>query len=415
LRYDVFKKFSIPSLKRITVRTKIIRPLFSTLFLITLFSCGSKTDNKSPGGRGGAGGPQQIKDYAVLTLAPRSATIHYDFPATIQGQQVIEIRPKVDGYIGAIYVNEGAAVKKGQLLFKISNPQYEQEVRTAQASIKSAIADVNAAQMDVAKVRPLVEKDIVSKYELESAQYTLQAREAALSQARAALANAQANLGYTYIRAPESGVIGTIPYKIGALVNSSTPNPLTTLSNTGNVYAYYSLNEKQLLNFISTVPGATLQDKLKVIPPVTLVLANGTEYPEKGRLETASGLITTETGTASFKATFPNPMGIIQSGASATVRVPRTVDSALMIPQSATYELQDKQFAYVLGDSNKVVSTAITTQPTNDGQFFIVQQGLKAGDKVVIEGVATLKDGMAIKPRPVNADSVYNRNQLASF
>ena len=368
-----------------------------------LLSCGN---NKN----GPASQADVAKDYAVVTLSPRKATIHYDFPATVQGQQVIEIRPKIDGYVQSIHVNEGATVKKGQLLFTISNPQYEQEVVTAKAAIKSAVADVNAAEMDVNKVRPLVEKDIVSKYQLESAQYTLEAKQASLAQAKATLANAETNLGYTIIKAPADGVIGTIPYKIGALVTSTSTDALTTLSNIGNVWAYYSLNEKQLLDFSDNVPGNTLEEKLKHLPEVSLILANGTEYSQKGKIETASGLISTETGTASFKAIFPNPLGIIRSGSSATVRLPRTADSALVIPQVATYELQDKRFAYVVNANNTVKSVPITTTANDNGQFFIVKSGLKAGDKVVLEGVSTLRDSTLIKPRIVNADSLYSKS-----
>ena len=356
-------------------------------------------------------GVGELKDYGVLTLHPRQAKINFDFPATIQGQQVIEIRPKVDGYIDEIYVKEGASVKKGQLLFRIKNPQYEQDVITATASIKSAIANVDAAKMEVEKVKPLVEKDIVSKYELESAQYTLEAREAALAQARATLANAQTNLGYTILRSPQDGVIGNIPYKVGALVNSTNTEALTTLSNIGNVYAYYSLNEKQLLQFFSATPGANIQEKVEKLAPATLVLADGTPYPQKGKVETASGLIATETGTASFKAIYPNPLGLIRSGASATVRIPSIIDSALVIPQSATYELQDKRLVFVLTPGNKVSSTAITTTPTDDGKYFIVNSGLKNGDVIVLEGLIGLKDDMPIIPRQVPTDSVYTKVQ----
>ncbi|HJT74172.1 MAG TPA: efflux RND transporter periplasmic adaptor subunit, partial [Chitinophaga sp.] len=308
-------------------------------------------------------------------------------------------------------VNEGATVKKGQLLFKISNPQYEQDVITAKASIKSAVADVNAAQMDVNKVRPLVEKEIVSKYQLESAQYTLEAKQAALAQAKATLANAETNLGYTIIRSPADGAIGTIPYKIGALVSSTSTEALTTLSNVGKIYAYFSLNEKQLLDFSERVPGNTLQEKLNFLPDVSLILANGAQYNEKGRIETASGLISTETGTASFKASFPNPLGIIRSGASATVRLPRTEDTALVIPQGATYELQDKHFAYVVGKGNYVTSVPIVTTANDNGLYFIVKEGLKAGDRVVLEGVSTLRDSTLIRPREVNADSLYSKSE----
>lgn len=355
--------------------------------------------------------PAQIKDYNVLTLSPRRAKVNVDFPATIQGQQIIEIRPKIDGYVDAIYVQEGAAVAKGQLLFRISNPQYEQGVITAAASIKSAEADVDAAKMQVDKVRPLVEKDIVSRYELESAQYSVKAKEAALAQAKAALANAQTNAGYTIIRSPANGVIGTIPYKVGALVNSTNTDPLTTLSNIANIYAYYSLNEKQLLQYFSSTPGSTIQEKINNMMPATLLLADGSIYPEKGKIELASGLISTETGTATFKAVYANPSGIIRSGASATVRVPTIVDTALVIPQSATYELQDKRLIYIVGKDNRISAIAITIMPSDNGRYFIVTSGLKAGDVVVLEGLIGLNDSTQITPKQVNADSVYTNLQ----
>ena len=223
-------------------------------------------------------------EYSVLEIAPRPTTLLLDFPATIEGQQNVEIRSKVDGYIEMIYVDEGAFVKKGQPLFRISAPQYEQEVRTAQADINIAQAEVNAAQMEVNKVRPLVEKNIISKYELESAQYSLQSSDAALAQARARLANARTNLGYTAIASPANGVIGTIPYKIGSLVIANTAQPLTTVSNIGNIYAYFSVNEKISLDFARSTKGATTKERIATLPPVTLVLANGSELSEKGKI-----------------------------------------------------------------------------------------------------------------------------------
>ena len=173
-----------------------------------------------------------------------------------------------------------------------------------------------------------------------------------------------------------------IPYKVGALINNTNTEPLTTLSNIANIYAYYSLNEKQLLQFFGGTPGATIHDKINNMAPATLLLADGSIYPEKGKIELASGLISTETGTATFKAVYPNPLGIIRSGASATVRVPTTVDTALVIPQSATYELQDKRLVYVMDKNNRISSTAITIMPSDNGRYFIVTSGLKAGDIV---------------------------------
>ena len=383
--------------------------LFIQIFIIValscqLFSCNSgdakdTSVNNAP--------PSEIKDYKVLTLNPRKAKVNIDFPATIQGQQIIEIRPKIDGYIDAIYVQEGAAVKKGQLLFRISNPQYEQEIITATASIKSAEADVDASKMQIAKVKPLVEKEIISKYELESAQYTLKSKEAALAQAKAALINAQTNAGYTILRSPANGVIGMIPYKVGALVNSTNTDPLTTLSNIGKVYAYYSLSEKQLLQYFNSTRGSTINEKINNMEPATLLLADGSIYPEKGKIEMASGMISTETGTATFKAIYENPLGIIRSGASATVRIPTDMDSALVIPQSATYELQDKRLVYILGKDNKISSIAITAIPSDNGQYFIIISGLKPGDIVVLEGLIGLRDNTQIIPKQANVDSVY--------
>lgn len=372
------------------------------VILVPLFVLAACQNTTSKGAKASSA-PQA---YSVLTLSPRSATIFRDYPATIEGIEIVQLRPMVDGYLEKIYVPEGANVSKGQLLFQIKNPIYEQNVVTARAAIKIAQADVDAAKMDVEKVRPLVEKDIVSKYELESAQYTLESKIAALDQANAALKNAQTNVDYTTLRSPITGVMGSIPYKIGDLISGSISSPLTSLARIDNVYAYFALTEKQLLEFFNRVPGATLQDKLDRLPPVSLVLADGSQYPQKGKLQTASGFITTGTGTVSFKAQFVNPTGIIHSGASAIVRMPRTIDTALLVPQTATYELQNKQFVFLLTDSSRVMSTAIESTPTNDGRFLLVRNGLKRGDRILLNGF-NIKDSTVVIPRPVNADSLY--------
>ncbi|MGI4885127.1 MAG: efflux RND transporter periplasmic adaptor subunit [Janthinobacterium lividum] len=366
---------------------------------------GGAAGGKGPGGKDG--GPPKILPYAVVQVQPRTTVLYNDFPATIQGQQNVEIRPKVDGFVEAIYVDEGAPVKKGQPLFHISAPQYEEAVRTAQAGIQTAVANVNSARMGVEKLRPLVSKDIISPYALQEAQYTLQGQEAALAQARATLANARTNVGYTRILSPVNGVVGTIPNKIGSLISTTSTDPLTTVTGIANIYAYFSLNEKRLLNFTRDIPGATLQAKLASLPDVQLLLADGTLYKQTGRVETAIGQINTATGSSGFRASFSNPQGLLRNGSSGTIRSPRTVKDALLVPQSATYELQGKQFLYTVGPGNKVHNTQITVQPTPDGQFFVVQSGLKEGQTVVLEGVNGLKDNGQIKPRPVRADSVF--------
>jgi membrane fusion protein (multidrug efflux system) len=367
---------------------------------LLMFGCGDKRKNDAQGPAGPA-------VYKVFTLQPRSATLNATYPASIQGLQNIEIRPKVDGFVEGIYVDEGTLVKKGQLLFKIKAPQYEQDVRTAEAGIQTAQADVNTANLQVNKVKPLVEKDIISHYELESAQNTLQTKQAALAQAKASLANAKINLGYTTITSPVDGVIGSLPYKLGSLVTSTTTDPLTTVYNTATVYAYFAMNEKELLDFSRDSTGTSIKSKLKNMPKVSLILSDGTVYEHTGKVETVNGLINTNTGSANFRAAFINPKGVLRSGGSATIRIPNVVKSAILVPQSITYELQDKRFVYVVDAQNKIKNVAITTMENTPGQFYIVTGGIKSGDKVIAESVNNLKDGTEIKPAEVSADVVY--------
>ena len=375
--------------------------------LLLLSSAHSCKNNSTPAET--AAQPEAIVSYPVLTVAIKNITLFTDYPATIQGQQNIEIRPKIDGYVEKIYVDEGATVKKGQKLFHINAPQYEQEVRTAQADIKIAEAAVNAARMQVEKVRPLVEKDIISKYELENAQYSLEGRQAALAQAQARLANAKTNLGYTSITSPVDGVVGTIPYRLGSLVSSNTAQPLTTVSSIGNVFAYFSMNEKEALALSRTTKGSNNVERLASLPPVILILADGSEYTEKGKIEAASGLISTQTGSVSVRATFPNPGNFILSGATGKVRLPQHIDSALLVPQKATYELQGKRFVYQVDQNNNIKSTEIKILEGGNGQFFVVQGGLNPGDRIVLEGIDGLRDGVQILPVSSNADSIYQR------
>ncbi|PXY46662.1 efflux RND transporter periplasmic adaptor subunit [Flavobacterium hydrophilum] len=369
---------------------------------VIIASCGNKNDKSAQ-----AGGAPQVKEYKTLTLESKSATLYTDFPATIQGQQNIEIRPRVEGYIDKIFVDEGAVVKAGQPLFKISAPEYEQAVRTASASIKSAQAEVSTAKLAVNKVKPLVDKGIISKYELESAQYTYESAMASLAQANAALVNARVNLGYTTVTSPVSGVVGSIPFRLGSLVSSNTTEPMTTVSSIGNVYAYFALNEKMLLNFTQENSGASIAQKIKKMPEVTLVLSDGTTYDEKGRIETVNGLINTETGTVNIRARFPNPKGIIRSGSSTTVRIPNVIKEGIIVPQSATFELQDKIFAVTVGKDGKTKNVNITKLENTAGNYYVVTSGLKTGDQIVLEGVASLKDGSEIKANNVSAETVY--------
>jgi membrane fusion protein (multidrug efflux system) len=384
---------------------KATYPLLTGLAMLILSACGNKQNQA--GGAAGAGGAQPAPSYPVFAVTAQSATLNNDYPATLQGEQNIEIRPKVDGFVDKIYIDEGSVVKKGQVLFTLNNPQYQQDVNNAAAAINSAEADVNSAQLQVNKTKPLVDKDIISHYELESAQFTLQTKKAALAQARATLANAKTNLGYTTITSPVNGVAGTIPYRLGSLVSSTSTQPLTTIANIGKVYAYFSLNEKQLLDFSRTVKGKTLNEKLANTPAVNLLLSDGSSYPEAGRVETISGLINTETGSASFRATFPNPVGLLRSGSSATVRIPELVKDGILIPQKSAYELQGKHFVYVVDDKGVVKNTEIEIMDLTAGQYYVVTSGLKAGQKVVYDGTISLKDADKISAQLMANDKVY--------
>jgi membrane fusion protein, multidrug efflux system len=376
---------------------RIILPIiYLTLFLFA--SCKNQKTVDPPA--------TALREYQVTTVSPETVTIHQDFPATIEGQQVVEIRPMISGYLDGIYVNEGDHVKKGQLLFKIRNPMYEQQVITAKASINRAEADVNTADMEIEKIRPLVEKQIVSDYRLKSAELELGSKKAALEQSKAELANAEANLAYTSIKSPINGIIGIFPFKQGALVSSNSQQALTTLSNIDTVFAYFSWNEKQLLDFLSGSPGESLDEKIKNIPKATIILANSAEYPQKGRITMANGMISTQTGSATFKAIFPNREGLIRSGSSATIRIPEVLHNVLIIPQSATYELQNKIFAYRVDSANKVISIAIDPLPSDNGKSFLVTNGIKPGDRIVVAGINSLRNGATIIPKELAQTNV---------
>lgn len=345
---------------------------------------------------------EKPQEYPVITIRPESAVLHIDYPARLEGRQNIEIRPKVDGFIDKIYIEEGAVVRRGQLLFSIHAPQYEQEVKTATAAIKSAEAEVNLARMQVEKTRPLEKEGIISSYELKSAEYTLHAREAALAQTKASLANAKNNVGYTRITSPVDGVIGLIPYKTGSLVSSTSPQALTTVSDIGEMIAYFSWDEKQYLDFTYNHDGSKLGTKLKSIPPVQLILANKREYPLKGQIESVGGLINTSTGSIPVRASFQNPARLLRTGASGLVRIPTQLKEAILVPAKATFELQEKTFVYTVKKDGTIQSIEIQIQSTTPDGRYVVGKGLTGGEKVVTEGLPTLKDGMRIRPMETN-------------
>lgn len=382
------------------VTLKKIRNFGFIMILLLGVACSSKQNGKQQGGAG------QVKEYPVIVVNTQSTRLFKNYPTKLQGQQTVEIRSKITGYIEHIYVDEGAFVKKGQVLFRLNANDIQATVRSAEASVKVAEADVNSAKINLEKTRPLVEKKIISQFELESVESILKAKEAQLAQAKANLENAKANLQYTLITSPAEGTIGTFPYRVGSLVSSSTAEPLTTVSNTVKMYAYFSINEKEFLALTKGLEGKSLQEKFSRLPEVSLVLADNSVYEQSGRIETASGLVDPQTGSVNIRATFPNAEGTLRSGGSGMVRIPQHVDSAIIIPQKTTYELQGKHFTYVVGVDNKVHNVEIEVLTGNLKGSYIVTSGLNAGDKIVLEGIASLRNNVEIKQKVVDAGSL---------
>ncbi|TQM52056.1 membrane fusion protein (multidrug efflux system) [Arcticibacter tournemirensis] len=350
-------------------------------------------------------------DLPVISVGSRPVTTYNEFTATLQGSRDIEIRPQVDGYLEAIYVEEGALVKKGQALFKIDARPYREQLNTAVAVLASAKAALENASINVSKLTPLVENNVVSDVQLRSAKAAYNAAKANVAQAQAQVQSAKINLGYTTITAPAEGYIGKTPFKTGSLVGKSTPEALTVLSETRNIHAYFTMSEVDFIQFKEQFPGNTIQEKIRNMPEIELVLADNSVYPAKGKVELAEGQFGKTTGTISFRATFPNANGLLRSGNTGRIKVPNLVDNSLLVPQEATFELQDKVFVYALADSNKVIGKPLTIEGTS-GNFYLVSKGLKAGDKIVYQGIDRLRDGMVISPKNTSIDSLFKSASL---
>ncbi len=359
--------------------------------LFATYSCSNPQQNA-------AGMTAQAQQYLVQEVTPEDITLYQDFPAILQGEQTVEIRPRIAGYIEEIKADEGDYVKKGQVLFRLNSNDIQAQVRSAEAQVKVAESMVQTAKININKTKPLVDKDIISSFQLESVETSLQSAEAQLAQAKANLANAKANLEYTLITSPTNGIIGTFPYRVGSLVSSSVAQPLTTVSNTSTMWAYFSMNETDFIRMTKDLEGKTTKEKLDKLPEVEFVLPDKSVYKYKGKIETASGIIDQQTGAVNIRATYPNPEGILRSGGSGRVRLPENQKNVLLIPQNASYEIQGKHFVYVASNENKVVNTPIEVMTGNLKNVYVVTSGLNAGDKIIVEGLTGLRDGMEIKP-----------------
>ena len=332
-------------------------------------------------------------EYAVMTIATTDREILINYSATIRGRQDIAIYPQVSGTIFELCVNEGQTVSKGQPLFIIDQVPYKAALQTAEANVAAAKAGVATAQLTYDSKKELYAKNVVSQYDLLTAENTLLTAKAQLAQAEAQRVNAANNLSYTVVKAPANGVVGTLPYRVGALVSASISKPLTTVSDNSDVYVYFSMTENQLLNL--TRQYGSIANTLKNMPDVRLVLNDGSVYDRTGRIESISGVIDTSTGSVQLRAVFPNADGLLHSGGAGSVIVPNIHKDCVVVPQVATFELQNKVYVYKVEDG-KATSSMIDVEKINNGREYIVKSGLTPGDVIVAEGVGLLREGTPI-------------------
>lgn len=367
--------------------------VYSAFILLIFVSACRKKSNQT-------GNAANERVYPVKEVKKETAILESVFPVTIRGEEDAEIKPRVSGYIDKVYVDEGTVVKKGQALFSVNSPTSEQDLASAKATLESANANLNTAKLNVERVRPLAEKNIVSEVQLQTYENAYKTAEAVKREAEVTLRAAQATTGWTTVTSPIDGVVGSIPYRSGNMVTSATT--LTTISKTGVVYAYFSLNEKTLAALLESLKGETQAEKIKNIPEVTLTLPDGSVYSEKGKISAISGVVNSQTGSVSLRASFPNKNGLLKSGGSARISIPSELHDVFVIPQKATFTQQDKVVIYktvkdAANQNDSTVQAIISVRALPDGQRYAVTSGISEGDRIVLDGVATLRNTVKIK------------------
>lgn len=364
--------------------------LFAALILV-LAGCSSKTPDA-------AAPPAAPEAFPVVQITAASATTFSDYPATIEGTTDVEIRPQVEGFLEQVLVNEGAYVTKGQPLFRINDRLYREQLNSANSSLNASEAATTNAKLEIEKLTPLVQNKVIADVQLKMAQANYKAAVANAQQARAMVSAANINLGYTIVRAPVSGYIGRLLKKQGSLVSRTEPAPLTTLSDVHEVHVYFSLGETDFISFKEHYKGNSIEDKLKALPPVTLILADNSEHPHPGKIDIVDGQFDRTTGAITVRASFPNPSGLLRSGNTGKIRLGLQHANALLVPQESTVELQDKIFVYTVSDSNKVIKQPIHVIGKT-GTDYLVDAGVTAGTRIVYNGLDHLQDGILITPQ----------------
>lgn len=388
-----------------TVFSRNLNFFFIVIAAVILYACNSSSGNDA------AHMQQPPPALPVVAIISMPATTYQEYSASIEGSKDIEIRPQVEGYLEKIYVDEGAYVRRGQSLFQINSRPYREQLNNANASLAAAKANLANAEINVSKLTPLVQNNVISDVQLKTAKTAYDAAAANVAQAQALVGNAQINLGYASIKAPVDGYVGRIPFKTGSLVGTSTPEALTVISDIKEVYVYFSLSENDFQQFKNQFAGNTIEEKIKKMPPVELVLPDGSIYGQKGKVQIVAGQFDNSTGAINFRAAFPNTDRQLRSGNTGKVRVSKVLTAALVVPQEATFEIQDKVFVFAVSDSNKVTSKPITISGKT-AHYYFVESGVQAGEKIVFAGTGNLQDGMVIVPQPISTDSLLKAKPL---
>lgn len=366
------------------MKTSQLRYLVTFSFIALLYSCGNKDAAPQQG-------PQGPLPFQVTEIPQKTVIGYTTYPTSIEGIVNSEVRAKISGYIINVLVDEGQKVNKGQTLFKLETQSLNQDAAAAKAN-------VNAAQVEVDKLKPLVDKNIISSVQLETAKAKLQ-------QAQSGYNSIGANIDYGNIKSPVDGYVGSIRLRKGSLVSPTGQEPLTTVSDISEVYAYFSMNEKEYLDFIQNAEGKNLEEKIKKLPKVTLVLANGNNYDQEGTIETVNSQVNANTGTIDFRAVFKNPSRLLTNGNSGKIKIPETFKDAVVVPKSSTYEQQGSTYVYKMSQDSTAVATRIKIR-ADVGDLYVVSEGIKMGDKIVAKGVSKLRGDTKVQPMEIPFDSI---------